>query len=326
MMSNTTAGIIYGLASGALWGLIFIAPRAAEPYSEVDLAVWRYIAFGMTSLLLMAAHKRFRPHNISKHHLVTALMLGVIGYVFYYICIAFSIRLAGPALTPLIIGSLPLTLAIYGNWRDQNVAWKRLIFPLALIVVGLTCVYTATLNHSVEQRPANAVLWGCLFALAAHVSWFTYAVINSNVMLSKDAPSALGWTSLQGVGAMVGVVPLLILAPMLGWSRIADLGLWHMDGARFIFWAVLVGVVASWGGQHLWTLASNRLPLALSGQLIVSETVFGLIFGFMWSQRWPNLLEFFGAVFLIIGVLGGVWVFRKSSPRVATQSEHDNAT
>jgi drug/metabolite transporter (DMT)-like permease len=232
MMSNTTAGIIYGLASGALWGLIFIAPRAAEPYSEVDLAVWRYIAFGMTSLLLMAAHKRFRPHNISKHHLVTALMLGVIGYVFYYICIAFSIRLAGPALTPLIIGSLPLTLAIYGNWRDQNVAWKRLIFPLALIVVGLTCVYTATLNHSVEQRPANAVLWGCLFALAAHVSWFTYAVINSNVMLSKDAPSALGWTSLQGVGAMVGVVPLLILAPMLGWSRIADLGLWHMDGGR----------------------------------------------------------------------------------------------
>jgi drug/metabolite transporter (DMT)-like permease len=41
-------GLLAGLGAGAFWGMTFVAPRAVSPYSEVDLAILRYLAFGAT--------------------------------------------------------------------------------------------------------------------------------------------------------------------------------------------------------------------------------------------------------------------------------------
>jgi drug/metabolite transporter (DMT)-like permease len=304
-------GLVAGLAAGAFWGLTFVAPRAVAPYSEVDLAILRYLAFGMTSLVLMAISPRFRPGRISARQAGLALFLGLTGYVIYYIFVAFSVRLSGPAIAPLVIGALPVVLAIYGNWQEPTVRWRVLLLPLGLITAGLGIINIGTLGEATTSSARADVLLGFGLAVGALLVWFSYGVMNARAMRAPDAPAALPWTTSQGLGAMVGVLPLLVLAPLMGWSEIPTRGFAGADGSRLVAWALLTGVFGSWLAQYFWTLASQRLPLALAAQLIVSETVFALIYGFAWESRAPTSHEWFGGGLLLVGVFIGVHLFSR---------------
>jgi drug/metabolite transporter (DMT)-like permease len=304
-------GLLAGLAAGAFWGLTFVAPTAVKPYSEVDLAILRYLAFGLVSVALMAASPRFRPGRISRKQMVLALWLGLSGYVIYYIFVAFSVSLAGPAIAPLVIGALPVLLAIYGNYQDGTVPWRLLALPLALIIAGLVLINSATIAAAATPLQQSNVILGFVLALCALANWFVYAVLNARALRAPDAPGALAWTGLQGLGAAAGVLPLLVLAPVMGWSEVPARGFAGADGMRLLWWAFLTGIVGSWIAQYFWTLASQRLPLALSAQLIVSETIFALLYGFLHDGRWPLAHEWQGAILLLLGVFIGVHLFSK---------------
>jgi drug/metabolite transporter (DMT)-like permease len=302
-------GVILGLAAGALWGLTFVAPRAVLPYSEIDLAILRYGAFGLTSLALMALGPRFRPGKLTIRKMLLALWLGLSGFVIYFVCVAFSINLAGPAIAPLVIGALPLLLALYGNWRERNVPWRRIMPALVLIALGLMVVNAATFAAAATPGDRRNVLLGFGCAVLGLLVWFLYAITNARAMRAADAPDPLAWTGLQGVGALLGTIPLVFAAPLMGWSRIPDLGFAGDAGLRLIVWALITGVIASWVAQYFWTVASHRLPLALSAQLIVSETLFALVYGFAFEGRWPHAAEWAGGVLLVLGVYLGVRAF-----------------
>ncbi|MGL4242999.1 MAG: DMT family transporter [Beijerinckiaceae bacterium] len=309
-------GILMGLAAGALWGLTFVAPRAVQPYGEIDLAILRYGVFGLTSLALMLVSRRFRPGRLTWRRMLLALWLGLSGFVIYYVCVAFSVSLAGPAIAPLVIGALPVLLAIYGNWREKSVGWGAIAPPLALIAAGLLIVNLDAMRSATAPADQARVLLGFGLAVLGLAVWFLYAITNAWAMRSKDAPDALAWTSLQGLGAMAGTVPLVVLAPLMGWSRIPELGFAGGDGMRLILWALATGVVASWVAQYFWTVASHRLPLALSAQLIVAETLFALVYGFAYEGRWPHAAEWAGGILLVAGVVLGVRAFT-AAPQVA---------
>jgi drug/metabolite transporter (DMT)-like permease len=310
-------GVVAGLITGAFWGMTFVAPTAVRPYSELDLAILRYLAFGATSLALMALSVRFRPGPIGWRRALMALWLGLTGYVTYYLFVAFAVRYSGPAIAPLIIGLLPVLLPIYANWRDKTVPWRLLAAPLAIIAVGLGLINAAALAQAATAEARREVWFGVFLATCALIVWLYYAVLNAKAMRAPDAPSALGWTSLQGLGAMAGVLPLVVLAPLMGWSEIPSRGFAGLEGASLLLWGVATGVLGSWVAQYFWTLASKRLPLALSAQLIVSETVFGLIYGFLWQGRWPFAQEWLGAGLLLTGVMLGVHLFTRKPGGVA---------
>ena len=64
-----------------------------------------------------------------------------------------------------------------------------------------------------------------------------------------------------------------------------------------------VAVIASLLGNACWNRASRLLPLTLTGQMIVFETLFALLYGFGWQRRWPTLMELLAIVCLVSGVL-----------------------
>ena len=59
------------------------------------------------------------------------------------------------------------------------------------------------------------------------------------------------------------------------------------DARWHTFWMLNLGLAigASWLGNGLWNAASKRLPLTLSGQMIVFETLFALLYAFIYDQR-----------------------------------------
>ena len=61
-------------------------------------------------------------------------------------------------------------------------------------------------------------------------------------------------------------------------------------------------------GNHLWNIASRRVPVTLSGQLILFETLFALLYGFIYKGQWPRMLEGAAIVLLTVGVMWSVRV------------------
>lgn len=297
-------GIIAGLTTCALWGLTFIAPRAVAPFTAWDLTIARYGVFGLACLLLMA-DRRFRPISIAPSRLLTGLLLGGAGYVGYFISTAFAVQLAGAAVPPVIIGTMPVFLAIIANIRDRSAPWKALALPLALIAIGVAIVNAATVSAA-DVADTPSIFLGVLASSAALVIWIAYGLANAAVMQSADAPDGLQWTGLQGIGAAIGSLLLLPLASF----DLADTAS-APETARFVAWALVMGLAGSWFATWCWVIASRRLPLALAAQLIVAETAFGLAYGFMFEGRFPSPAEAIGATMQFAGVCSAIAVFSK---------------
>ena len=66
-------------------------------------------------------------------------------------------------------------------------------------------------------------------------------------------------------------------------------------------------------------IASRRLPLALLAQLVVAETAFALIYGFIFEARWPATGETVGILVQLAGVLLSVSVFTRRNLHVTPE-------
>ncbi|MGC1302471.1 MAG: DMT family transporter, partial [Caulobacteraceae bacterium] len=137
---------------------------------------------------------------------------------------------------------------------------------------------------------------GLLCAVGALASWTAYAVGNSRWLSRLDHVSAHDWSLLTGVAT--GAEALLLAVPAFLLPHAAP----HAAGAWLRFSGVAAGVAvsASIVGNALWNRMSRLLPLTLAGQMILFETLFALLYGFLWEHRWPSPLEA-AAIVLVVG-------------------------
>lgn len=303
-------GIFAGLTTCALWGLTFVAARVVEPFTTLDLVVGRYTTFGLICLMLMI-DPRFRPSGMAPRRLVLGFLMGLLGYVGYFASVATAVKLAGPALPPLIVGTMPVILALIANRRDRALRWRALALPLLLIAGGVAVTDVALL-HGADFGARRTMLLGLLASLAALAIWVAYALVNAETMRAPDAPAPLRWTGIQGLGALAGSLCLL---PFASFDLPAQLPV--AVTLTFVAWAVLMGAFASWLATWAWVVAARRLPLTLSAQLIVAETVFGLFYGFLFERRLPLPSEALGASLQIAGVLWAISLFLQADRRIA---------
>ena len=91
--------------------------------------------------------------------------------------------------------------------------------------------------------------------------------------------------------------------------QLPNLGLgWATAGSPYL-WGTLFALMATVCGVWAWNLASRNLPVVLGAQLIVSETVFGVIGGLVVHARWPTEMETAGIVVLVVGVVLVIRIF-----------------
>ena len=58
-------------------------------------------------------------------------------------------------------------------------------------------------------------------------------------------------------------------------------------------------------------MASRRLSASLCGQLIVSETLFALVYSFVWDATWPLAVQWVAAVLFVLGIVASVRAHRE---------------
>jgi drug/metabolite transporter (DMT)-like permease len=303
-------GTLFALAAGLMWGLVFVAPSLLPQYPAALLSCARYVAFGLIALPLAWLDWR-ALRAFDRSDWLAALKLSLVGNLLYYLFLAAAIQRAGGPLPTMIIGTLPVVIAVCANLRDGKrdgrLPWTQLWPSLALIAAGIACVNHAELAQLRAQAGASSDIgryaWGAVLALAAVACWTWYPLKNADWLRAHPDRSPRAWATAQGLATLAPAL-LGFLAFWL-WTAASGSAFpmpWGPQPALFIGLMFSIGLFASWLGTLCWNEASQRLPTSLAGQLIVFETLAALAYAFMLRAQWPGPLTLLGIALLIAGV------------------------
>ncbi len=311
-----TLGVLFALAAGLVWGLVFVAPLMLPDYPAPLLAVGRYVAFGLVTLPL-AWFDRARLAQLKRQDWIEALKLSLIGNLLYYTFLAAAIQRAGAPLPTMIIGALPVVIAVCTQvflGRGERLPAKRLVPSLLLIGAGIACVNHGELAH-LQASPTGGTdtagyLLGALLAVGALVCWTIYPILNARWLRLHANRSPSTWATAQGLTTL----PLALIGYGLFWVYVEatqqplamPLGPTPM---RYVGLMLAMGLLASWVGTLCWNEASQRLPTVLVGQLIVFETLAALAYALLLRGDPLVGLTLVGSALLVAGV---IWALRGS--------------
>ena len=306
------AGTLYALAAGLMWGLVFVAPAMLPEYPAALLALGRYLAFGLIVLPLAWLDRR-RLAELTRADWRDATALTLIGNFLYYGLLAAGIQRAGTPLATMIIGTLPVVIAIASNRRnaarDGLIAWRSLAPSLLLIALGIALVNRDEIAHLRESggHLADFAL-GALLTIGAVACWTWYPIRNADWMRAHPGRPSSTWATAQGLVTL----PIAVLGYALFWAAQAAGLMPALAGfdmplrPRPLGFAGLmfaIGLFASRLGTPCWNQASARLPCTLVGQLIVFETLSALLYAFIWRGQAPGVATLAGIALLVAGVL-----------------------
>lgn len=309
-------GTLFALAAGLMWGLVFVGPLLLPEYPATLQTFGRYLAFGLIALPL-AWFDRDKLAQLSKADWLEALKLALVGNIVYYLFLASAIQRAGGPLPTIIIGTLPVVIAITSKLRragggartEAPLAWSKLLPSLALIGLGIALVNRVELAHLQAEPNADLARYalGGLLAAGAVACWTWYPIRNAEWLRAHPDRSPRGWATAQGLMTL----PLALAGYAATW-------LWNSASgnpfempfgpraADFIMLMLAIGLFSSWFGTLCWNEASQRLPPALAGQLIVFETLAALSYAFVLRKSWPQPETLVGVALLIAGVAWAV--------------------
>lgn len=321
-----TAGFLFALAAGLMWGLVFVGPLMLPEYPATLQSFGRYLAFGLIALPL-AWFDRAHLRELTRSDWREALKLAAVGNVIYYLFLASSIQRAGGPLPTMIIGTLPVVIAItanlrterQGHRREAKMPWGRMLPSLGLIGAGIALVNHVEIRH-LQQDPAadlGRYTLGALLAVGAVVCWTWYPLRNAEWLRAHPDRNPRSWATAQGLATL----PLALAgyAAVWLWSAASGDAFPMPFGPRagdFVGLMFAIGLFASWLGTVCWNEASQRLPPSLAGQLIVFETLAALSYAFILREQWPAPETLAGIALLVAGVM---WALRTRPEPLAAE-------
>ncbi|WP_307648053.1 DMT family transporter [Variovorax boronicumulans] len=275
-------------------------------FGMVDITAARFAVFGAISGLAVFA----RPAAVrwpNGQQALAALGLSVLGFSGYYLLLAFGIAAAGTEVPSLIIGTIPVWMMLLG--RPAGLRMRALLPGLVLTGAGIALMIWGawSAQHGAGGDSGNGARfgWGIALALCSMASWTVYGLLNAKWLQRHAELNATDWANWLGIATGLGALLLWLVAG----NDVATLQS-QPDGMLFIWIALAGGFGSSWLATILWNIASQRLSASLCGQLIVSETLFALLYSFVWDGRWPQATEWVAALLFVLGILASIKAHR----------------
>jgi drug/metabolite transporter (DMT)-like permease len=290
-------GIACGMGAGALWGLVFLAPELVSSFSPLELAIGRYLAYGVIATALILPRWKALVKNLRRQDWLTLCWLALAGNTVYYILLSNAVQLSGIALTSLVIGFLPVVVTVIGSRDHDAVPLRKLTLSLLCCAAGALCIGWQALAVPSAESLASQII-GLLCAIGSLIAWTCFTVGNSRALSRLTHVSPHDWNLLTGV---VTGAQTLLLIPVAVVLHSSDHG--NDEWLQFAGVVIGVAVFASIAGNALWNRMSRMLPLTLVGQMMLFETLFALIYGFIWEARFPTMLETIAFVLVSLSVI-----------------------
>lgn len=300
-------GVLFALSAGLMWGLIFVGPMLLPEYPAVLQSMGRYLFFGIITFAFVWPHRK-QLKLLARSDWKEALILTIVGNIIYYSCLAGAILRAGPTISTMIIGTLPVVIPIASNILyskfDGKLPWKKLFPSLLCIAIGLMCVNLAELKEASLDFDLSRYLSGILLAIGAVLCWTIYPMRNARWLRQNPQHTPMTWAIAQGVITLpVALIGYIGAAIYIGISTPTFPLPFGPYPGLFIGVMFMIALLCSWLGTYCWNAASQRVPTAFLGPFIVFETLSGLLYSFILKQSWPSLLTVCGIIALVLGVI-----------------------
>lgn len=288
------------VGAGAVWGLAFVLPQSLTQVSTLGLVTGRYLVYGLLSAVLVIPRWKRLRWLMDRSAVLTALAFAFAGNIGNYYLLAWGISRLGAPVGAATIACLPVTAALYGNWRRREFPFRRLLAPIVLTLGGLALINVKPLSQAggSGSGPSRLLALACLLAALALWTWFT--VHNAEFLKTRTGFSAAGWSTCVGVGTLPFAVVAVVVMGLSGLGSPVAHG--HRGLLALVLGSLVLGIPTTWGGAALWNRASALLPVSLSGQLIVLQTVMGFAYTCAFVVRWPALLEIAGFALLLVAL------------------------
>jgi|JI9StandDraft_1071089.scaffolds.fasta_scaffold10978_6 drug/metabolite transporter (DMT)-like permease len=294
-------GTLFGLLACFIWGLIFVIPGFIEEFSSLEVVFGRYFFYGLLSLVFFISKKKRYPLSLW----IRALGYSLVASIIYYLSLVLALRFATPPIAAIILGLAPIPITLYGNWKEKKCDYLQLALPCLLLLIGLVMVNAP---HFINSPTPLLFTFGLINGFIAFATWSWYAVTNAEFLKQNPHVRSEEWSTLMGIANLMWV--LLFILPVAFFYKDTPLVMkYFLFGPsikKFILGSMALGFVCSWVGGFYWNKASRILPISLSGQLLIFETVFGLLFVYSLEGAFPSLLETSGIVLLLAAVSYGV--------------------
>jgi drug/metabolite transporter (DMT)-like permease len=287
-------GILCGIATGAFWGIPFLAPQILSDYAAIYLTLGRFGFFGLVSLLFLPQVIRYLK-ALGRRDLWQVFLLSLSGFSIYSFLLFWSVPKAGGVAAALIIGLLPITISLFG-FKEKSLT-KSFYVGIFCIFAGLLLLTLPSLH--VASSSATTTLWGYLGCVVCLALWTWFANQNSRFLRKHPDTNPKVFSAVMGILSLLVVIPLVFVLADQPLTFLAS----RPDLKIYVFWSLLLGLGASWAANWLWNICSKACPPQISGPLIVSETFFGLLYTFIYEVRFPTTTETLSIVLSISGVL-----------------------
>ncbi|NBB33401.1 DMT family transporter [Pseudomonas sp. BC115LW] len=315
-----TLGLLAAIAATFSWSLLYIFPGLVGDYSLFDLAVVSYAFAGLGSLIILLVYRN-EVRQLRLSDWACAALLGFLGYIGYFFLITTAVLAAGPVIPPVMMGSVPIVLAIAGNMRSSSVPWRAISGPLVVAALGISLVNLSVFDFSSETvvLPTTSIWFGLLAALLAIGFWTGFGLLNESALAQRPSMSPMLWSAMLIFMCSVEMLAFIPVGLYLKLSHFAS----HPSGLAgtqaLMVCGLIQGLGATLAGAWAWSIATRRLPLALSGQLIASGTIYATTMGLLLNQRWPSPMEAVGTGLLFVGVVWAIHAFYRRQTRLETR-------
>jgi drug/metabolite transporter (DMT)-like permease len=272
-------------------------------FSSIEIVIGRYLFYGGTSLLLLL---KGRLQGLCCYPLsvwIKALFLSTLSG--YYLWVVLAIRYTSPEICALILGISPITIAFYGNWKQKEGNFKYLILPSFLILIGLVMINAP---HIEMTNSSLQYTLGIICSVISLLSWSAYVVLNSRYLKNNPQINSNDWATILGVATLFWTVISCLACSVFLWDNleVQKYLVWNQDTTNFLTGCATLGILCSWVGAALWNKASVSLPVSLAGQLMIFETIFGVLFVYILKQEIPSPMESGGIILLLGAVIYGI--------------------
>lgn len=315
-----SAGFGAMLGATALWGISLAAPALLPDVSAPDLVAGRYLVYGLISVLLVLRGGS-ETFAVLRRHWLRASIYAVSANCGFYLLVTFAVRRAGPELAIATVGLLPICVSVAGNAAFQEATWSRLVLPSLVFASGLLAIGWSRITGNAAA--GYTAFLGISAVVLAISGWSWYAVSNARFLRDRPDVGAQIWSSVIGIATLVVSLGWILLRPWVQVSH-ATYGISRTSSflgqltLGLIAMSVVLGVFSSWYATLLFNRASKLLPMALVGQLVVCETIFGVAYVHLLSHAPIAPATLVGFTLAIIGI---GWSLHTISPQSRTKVE-----
>lgn len=277
-------GIIFGIASAALWGIsgTFVQYLVQQRHFQFEWLISTRMILAGLGLLLISAYKKtdvFSVWRTPKDRLQILIfgLLGLFGVQFTFFA---AIGYSNAATASVLQFAGPVIIAVYLALVHKQHPSKTQYLAIFLACLGVFLLVT----HGQFQQ--LIISWNAfIFGIASAITMAIYTLYPKSLLAKHNSPAVIGW------GMLIGALPAMFIKPV--WQIE---GQWNLSALASVAFIILFGTLLAF---YIYLEATKNIGGQITSLLISIEPLTSIILAVVWLNTPYTLFDWLGSLCII---------------------------